>query len=139
MKKSSRQFALYGMHIAVPLLLGLTIYLLFSLESGIPLLLLPLKRFHFAAPGLLPASVSNVLRGYVPDMLWAYALTVSVTGILGNSAKTRRPTFLICTGFCALMEYLQKWMIFPGTFDPMDIVLESLAVIIALFFTKSLS
>ncbi len=108
-------------NILFPLTAGFTIYLLF--QSNVP---------------IVRASWFSVVRNYLPDALWAYALYFSLLFILGNSKPCRLLAFVICSIVSALTEIAQLFAIFPGTFDIMDILTEIISVTLAFYLSNNL-
>ena len=98
----------YGANIIFPILIGVLIYYISSL-------------------GFVDSNAFVLVRGYVPDMLWAYSLVFALFCFVGNSAV------LIAIPFAILMEGVQLWETVRGTFDVMDIVVEILAEAFAAF------
>lgn len=75
----------------------------------------------------------KILRYYCCDVLFAYALTLATVWIIGHDEKSLKQSAKICILFEAAAEFLQKAGIFPGTFDPFDILTEIIATGLALF------
>ena len=72
------------------------------------------------------------LRSYMPDMLWAYALVFSLMLVTGN-----KPAYVWIAGmFSTIMEVLQVTGCVKGTFDVMDIIVEIIAELMAVFIIK---
>ena len=70
------------------------------------------------------------LRSYMPDMLWAYALVFSLMLVTGNK------TAYVWSMFSTIMEVLQVTGCVKGTFDVMDIIVEIIAELMAVFIIK---
>ena len=70
------------------------------------------------------------LRSYMPDMLWAYALVFSLMLVTGNK------TAYVWKMFVIIMEVLQVTGCVKGTFDVMDIIVEIIAELMAVFIIK---
>lgn len=92
------------------------INILFPILLGIVIYLYPMHSF---------------IRNYVPDGLWAYALTNAIFIIWDRKIKVGWLIVVFISFF--LFEFLQKWGIIAGTFDYLDIVayviFSSLAII----------
>ena len=76
--------------------------------------------------------ITEVIRNYLPDILWAYALTFAVAGVAFNTKKELVAACLICFIFEIVLELVQKSDMVPGTFDYIDIALEVAATAAAL-------
>ncbi len=76
------------------------------------------------------------LRSYVPDMLWAYALVFSLMLITGNKTADVWKMFVIAGMFSTIMEVLQITGYVKGIFDVMDIIVEIIAELMAVFIIK---
>lgn len=76
------------------------------------------------------------LRSYMPDMLWAYALVFSLMLVTGNKTADVWKMFVIAGMFSTIMEVLQITGYVRGTFDVMDIIVEIIAELMAVFIIK---
>lgn len=76
------------------------------------------------------------LRSYMPDMLWAYALVFSLMLVTGNKTAYVWKMFVIAGMFSTIMEVLQVTRCVKGTFDVMDIIVEIIAELMAVFIIK---
>ncbi len=76
------------------------------------------------------------LRSYMPDMLWAYALVFSLMLVIGNKTADVWKMFVIAGMFSTIMEVLQVIGCVKGTFDVMDIIVEIIAELMAVFIIK---
>ena len=82
--------------------------------------------------GVVPQiSYPETIRNYACDVLWSYALMISTYICLSN----RRVALGITVLFIILTESLQILERFPGTFDPMDIVVEIITAAVACLVT----
>ncbi len=80
----------------------------------------------------------RLVRNYLPDMLWGYALLFALFGLIGNSAASIPKIFLTAFSFSTAMEILQLTPWVRGTFDVFDIGVEFLAEVIAAFIIKKI-
>lgn len=74
-----------------------------------------------------------IMRSYMPDMLWAYALVFSLMLVTGNRTANVFKNFVIAGTFSTIIEVLQITGYVKGTFDVMDIVVEIVAELMAVF------
>ena len=72
----------------------------------------------------------------MPDMLWAYALVFSLMLVTGNKTAYVWKMFVIAGMFSTIMEVLQVTGCVKGTFDVMDIIVEIIAELMAVFIIK---
>ena len=72
----------------------------------------------------------------MPDMLWAYALVFSLMLVTGNKTADVWKMFVIAGMFSTIMEVLQVIGCVKGTFDVMDIIVEIIAELMAVFMQK---
>lgn len=79
-----------------------------------------------------------MIRNYLPDMLWGYALVLSLWLIVGNGTAKLERVFLSALIFSAAVECLQLVPGVRGTFDLWDIAAEAAAEGIAVFIIKHL-
>jgi len=124
--------AFYILNTLIPLLLGFGIYIAFRPDAII-------SKYTYALFGILPLSISlpykwlqAVICGFSCDFLWAYSLTFVVGMIVGYTKRNRITVFLICLLFEVLIEILQLVGFIHGTFDIIDIIVELLAIFLAL-------
>ena len=73
----------------------------------------------------------------MPDMLWAYALVFSLMLVTGNKTADVWKMFVIAGMFSTIMEVLQVTGCVKGTFDVMDIIVEIIAELMAVFLSKT--
>lgn len=130
------QMLFCALHIAAPLLLGLGIYLSFRRDAWVAVLLGKWIWLPEAQDAAWPVWLAAFLRNYACDMLWAYSLTFAVRAVVGFRGWERHFVFGICVLFAAFTELAQRAGFFPGTFDPLDIILEALSICLALFTIK---
>ena len=123
------------LNIILPLFLGLYIYVLFRKETYIAVLIQELTGITFHPWFDLPSWIEAFLRNYLSDFLWAYSLTFSVSFVLGHTAN-KAICFAICACTAVLFELFQKLNVVQGTFDIMDIIVELIAIVLALQFRK---
>ena len=121
----------YGGNVVVPLLLGLAVYLRHRPDTHLAVLFGSLASALSRIPKRGPEGLIRFLRNFVPDMLWAYALTFAAAGVLRPGGRGRWGVLALCLGFSALMECLQLTALVPGTFDPLDLLLEAAAICLA--------
>ncbi len=115
----------------IALLLGGVIYTLFRPDTYIYLwvhTLLPLPTFDF------PATVFvSVLKGYLVDALWAYALTFALCVVIKPISAG-----VLSVAMGVVWEVCQLCDICSGTFDCLDILMYLTASVIAVLIIKSI-
>ncbi len=122
----------YGIHIAVSLLMGTVFYLIFSPNTFISQAVFNMTGNGTAAIVTLPdVWWTNVLTWYACDWLWGYALTFVLALILGTSTRGLLETISVAAVFEVIVEWLQRLGIFAGTFDVLDILVEWMATLVA--------
>lgn len=126
-------------NIIIPIFLGAIIYYLISPE------VIFVRRMDFLiGKGIHISDITavnpaiRIMRNYLPDMLWGYALIFTLYYFLDNNTAYLLKTFLIASLFSAVMEFLQITPVVKGTFDWYDIIVELLAEVIAVFIIKKL-
>jgi len=77
-----------------------------------------------------PYGLRRIIQYYLCDALWAYSLTWTVAAFLGR--KERIKAFLISVSFCIIMECLQLFTVWPGSFDVVDIIVEIIVCLMAI-------
>jgi glycopeptide antibiotics resistance protein len=76
------------------------------------------------------------LRNYFLDMLWAHSLTFCIYILVDNNTESVYKTMTIAFTFSLAMELLQLTNTVKGTFDVADILVEFIAIVIAVFIIK---
>ena len=120
------------MNILVPVIIGAVIYYLVS----------PDVMFVKMADKLLFGGIHitteaeylpfiRIIRNFLPDMMWAYALTFTVFLVFCSERKGLLKSFIVSFVFSTIMETAQLLPFVAGTFDVMDIILETLALAVA--------
>lgn len=121
-------------NISLPILVGSLLYYVTSPE------VIFVKNIDRLLGGSLHVGTENTfvinLRSYMPDMLWAYALVFSLMLITGNKTANVWKMFAIAGMFSTIMEVLQITGYVKGTFDVMDIIVEIIAELMAVFIIK---
>lgn len=121
-----------ALHIICPIVVGTLIY---SMAS--PDVIFIKKAADFIGgtvrmPVLPTDSVFlQLVRNYLPDMMWGYSLVFALFCIIGNNAASVWKVFGMAFPFSVTMEMIQKMSFIPGTFDIFDIFAEFLAETIA--------
>ena len=135
--KKNKNIAFLIINILVPLLLGTLNYYFISPD------VIFVKRIDtFIGNGIHFNNIDNKLwiikfvRNYLLDMLWGYALVFALKLIFNNNAADTLKIFVIAVAFSAVMEILQITPIAQGTFDVLDILVEILAEVTAVFIIK---
>ncbi len=134
--KQSKKIGLV-INILIPIFLGAIIYYFISpevmfvkiIDSG-----LGLKRYF----GIWTSDnlIFIFIRNYFLDMLWAYALVISLFLIIGNEKECVFSVFLIAFSFSIILELLQIIPFVRGTFDLFDIAVEFLTEGFAVIIIK---
>lgn len=135
--KKNKDIAFLVINILVPLIIGAIIYYFISpnvifvkiIDEFIGI------RIHLTDIDLYSVLI-RFIRNYFLDMLWGYALVFMLFLILGNNTSEIVRIFVIAVVFSAIMEILQLASIAEGTFDVLDIVVEFLAELVAVFIIK---
>ena len=134
------------LHIVLPLLAGALIYVYLSPQVYF-VKCLPQQIISVSIPVSIPVSMPGgltkryeflkVIRNYLPDMLWGYALVFALFRIFGNNRADIKTVFGIAFIFSACMELLQLSSGVKGTFDVLDIVAMCAAELFAVFIIKT--
>lgn len=135
MKKNNKIGLL--INIMIPIFLGAIIYYLFS-----PDVLFVKKIDSIIGPDyhikilLNDNLIFKFIRNYFLDMLWAYALVITLFFVIGNNTVSVLKIFLIAYTFSVTLEILQTTPIAEGTFDLYDMAVEFLAEVVAVLIIK---
>lgn len=136
MKNRHRTFLI--INIVIPIVTGAVIYYLLS--PGVDFVRLFDKTLGISRNPIVYVfdnTFIRLFRNYIPDMLWAYALLFSVYAINVTNKAEKWKLLLITMAFSGLLEVIQLTPYIHGTFDPMDIVVEFLAELIAALFISN--
>ena len=127
----------WSLIIAVPLIVGLAVYLIFKPSAFVSKWLYDL--FGWRQPWVhTPLSPFWIfIRFYLCDLLWALSLTAVSQLILGTGRKQVIVSFLICVLTGTAVELLQHHGIIPGTFDIWDLIVESIGSVLSIIITTT--
>lgn len=117
-----------AIHIICPIVVGILVY---SITSPDVIFIKKTADFIGKTIRIPVFSADSVflqlVRNYLPDMMWGYSLVFALFCIIGNNAADVWKVFWIAFPFSAAMEMMQKASFVPGTFDVFDIFAEFLA------------
>lgn len=120
----------------VPLLAGVMIYYFLSADVIFVMAIGKLTGGAGRFSSIIDKNcVLQFVRFYFLDMLWGYALVFALYFILDDAEKSKR-IFLMAFVFSVLMEILQLTPFAEGTFDFLDILLEFVSEVFAIFIIK---
>ena len=122
---------LFVVNIIIPLILGLLIYLTKPSSTYLSDFLSDFRSI------LSTIRYPEIIDFYACDFLWTYSMFFCLRLTLGDALKGKHNlTVITVTGVVAIiLEILQLIKGVPGTFDPMDIVAELIAVAVAFLIT----
>ncbi len=121
----------FAVNIIIPLIIGLFIYLTKPSSTY-------LSDFLSGFRSVLPIiRYPIIIDFYACDFLWTYSMFFCLRLTLGDALKGKYNLMVITvTGVVAIiLESLQLIKGVPGTFDPMDVVTELIAVTVAFLLT----
>ena len=124
-------------NIIFPLLVGAVIYWFTSTD----VIFVEAVRSIWGRPihtgiGNIDGGLARLVRYYMSDILWAYALVFALYLAVGSNAARVKTAFVIAVVFSAVMEVIQLSPVIPGTFDVIDILVETTAEAIAALIIK---
>ena len=134
--QNRKNLLFYLCNIMVPLVLGFILYVIFRRDTYISKFVcryIDIKRFDTDE---IPSSfATKFIRYYACDILWAYSLTFVCYWF--SFGKNRYMfSIILCGCFEILIEMLQRFHLFPGTFDFWDILFEFITTLVALWIIK---
>lgn len=125
-------------NILAPLIVGAVIYYIISPEV---LFVQRIDAFAGKELHIRGIDYSNIVfrfvRNYGLDMLWGYAYVFALFFVFDSNAAGLMKILLVSFVFAAVMEILQLTSIVEGTFDVIDICVEFLAEVAAVFIIKT--
>lgn len=124
--KTKSKILYYSINILAPLIIGVIIYVLARPETIISQIVY--KIFHINHESII--DIPRFFTNYGCDFLWSYSL-VNGFYLVTQSYKY---TLVVCISFNILVEIMQLLPIISLVFDPIDIFVESLAILIGLAF-----
>lgn len=133
--KKKRRTILFLINICIPLVVGLFIYLIYDADTyvtGFFHSLFGKSKGIYIRDGI----TRQIIRNYLADGCWAYALTFSVMFFMEKKESNLIIGGLVCFAFSLLMEVCQNSRIIHGTFDVFDIVIEAVFIVLALTIIK---
>ena len=120
----------YGLNILVALVIGLSVLVRYRPDGILARVLDPFRRFLvWGLPNDAPRGL-HFLRDYLPGMLFSYALTFAVSAALRKKRRTGLAVEICCAAVF-LLEAAQLLPFVPGAFDPGDLILEAVGVLVA--------
>ena len=128
-----RNGALYACHVFCPIILASLFYGVFCTDT------MPGKWFSALFPWVQPLALDTnvvwyrLLRWYFADFCWAYALLFALNFVWPQSRFRLAFVAITACVLVCLLEFLQVFSCIPGTFDGWDIVVECMALGIALW------
>jgi len=128
--KTIRKNKLYLLNILIALVTGGSVYIIFRKDTYIASFFWAIFPVDISIPNVDLMSI-RFIRNYLGDILWAYALTISLWLAFDKTNLYR--TSIVSFLFCVFCESLQKIEALHGTFDVMDIITEGITVGIAAF------
>src|SRR5690606_36662183 len=122
------------LHVLLPIFVGGLIYLLFRSKSlimfnwfdtiGILDLIQTFRNYFIGIKEIVPIWVNYSL----PDALWVYSFTSTIL-LFESNWKVLKFWLLVPFLFGPLIEIFQLFRLFPGTYDPSDLLFTSIAFI----------
>ena len=123
------------LNIAIPLLIGLAIYLFCYKNTYINTLFENILKIDF--PYIYrDNSFHKCITNWACDILWAYSLTFALFFCFKDFNKPFLITFFVSIVFSVIFECLQLTSIINGTFDIWDIIMELSAILFAVIILK---
>lgn len=126
MKTSTKSIIYYSVNIIVPLICGVVIYVFARPETIVSQFIY--DGFHVNRNIII--ALPSFLTNYGCDFLWSYSLVHCIFLI----SKSYKFTLSICISFSILAEVIQLLPTVRLVFDPIDILVEILGIIIGLCF-----
>jgi hypothetical protein len=120
---SKPQYQIYGLYflaqVFLPLAAGTCIYLFFR-----PAGFMAATWIGLSSPGydLKPGTLSSILIGSLPDLLWCYAFLSMQLVIWGSWIKVPVLIKMLLYIIIPSTEFLQSFHLLPGTCDLFDII-----------------
>lgn len=113
----------YSLSIALPLISGTILYVLFRPDTFISKYIYQLfdRELYLSARN---SPFSLFVKNHLSDILWAYSLTHTAFFIFHTERKHGVGVFQLCVSFESAIEFLQKANVLPGTFDILDVLFE---------------
>ena len=133
---------LFIFHVIVPLCFGGVIYVAFRSntlilngwinEINLSEYMNIIRNLFYPIKCILP----NWIIYSLPDGLWVYSLTSAIFLIWGNSFLTLNIWLVIILLIAPLIEFMQYFGIFPGTFDLIDLLFYLIGSFLSLLIIK---
>lgn len=120
----------------LPLLLGTAIYIFLRPDTYISETIVAIFRINSALEVPSRGISTDFLRFYASDMLWAFALPPALFIVMCFDPEDLPRIFIISVLFALTLEILQYSGVITGTGDPIDFILESAAVTVAVYALK---
>ncbi len=124
----------YRINIILPLISGVLVYLYWRPDTYISAFIWNISGVSPPQPQGKPTGIQIIIRYYLCDALWAYALIFSLAAFIG--IDDIRLICIIGACFSIFMESMQLLPQFPGSFDVIDILVEIIICILATYIIK---
>lgn len=125
------------LNIIIPILVGAVVYYILSPEVIFVRQIDALIGRDFRFTEIVEKGwFLRLVRNYLLDVLWGYALLVALYFMFGSNTAELLKILIIAFVFSAVMELLQLTSIAKGTFDVFDIIVEFFAEMVAVFIIK---
>ncbi len=117
--------------LSIPMLVGSIIYLTCGGTTVI------YRWFTEMGVSLKTVDYPQFVRNYGCDLLWGYALYSGLRLVEDKTAPVSK-SLLIAMVTLIFLEGIQLFDMVPGVFDPLDILVETIAVLSAMFITTTI-
>ncbi len=125
-------------NVVIPLVVGAVIYYLYSPEVVFVKNINSVMGLNYQEAILEKNNIIlQFIRNYYLDMLWAYALVMTLFFIMYDNTVKLYELLGIAFSFTVVLEILQVIPSVKGTFDFCDILVELLTEVIAVFIIKN--
>ena len=126
-------------HSLIALMVGLITYCVFRPDTYISqeiYKILDIKSVCFGVRTLFSKGSITFFCNFLPDILWAYALTFAINMAWVGARFGIVKTLLVCVVFEVGIEFSQLIGVMQGTFDWLDILFEFCATTLAALIIK---
>lgn len=125
-------------NVIIPIAMGAIIYYLYSPEVLFVKNINSIMGIDYQEAIFMKNNVmSQLIRNYLLDMLWAYALIMTLFFVMYDNTVNVPMLLCIAVSFSIAMEILQIMPRVNGTFDLWDVAVEIIAEVIAVFIIKN--
>ena len=122
--------------IVLPMVVGLIVYLILKPSAYVSELIIDILGLRQLNIQTSDNWFLSIIRNYLCDFLWAFSLTAAISLLYYDNRFRSVISVLICLIVGIIIELLQLWGVISGTFDIVDLIVQSIGSILSIIISK---